>query len=475
MYSLITDKANEFDNGMIMGMWNKGQQYVVKRLGRWGLLGKKTELLACVLVVVCTSIIFALRYFPAFTEPNFYAEDGTVFVQTVYKENPVATLMTPFNGYLVVGQYLLAEVAVDATGLLGLPFSSTPVMIAIVSCLFLGFTVSMPFIFLRKNMGTKSTLVLAILGALVPLPGGDYAVIGTLGNLKFAFLYWAFVLVLYRYWNAHNIKKVILADSLLFFSVLTYAPAVALLPIAVIPYLKDSFHAIKKKQFRYFLKPEIVSLFALAILSFAYLVVVYLHGIPKLPGYLDTPYNILATVKLLFRSTLYAVLFFATPFLRDSIVLLLFAILCYFGLKDNRSRWIFIFALWAIAIATVSFVVNRPGISEYLLKYGKTPDQFFYAQSLVFMFVFVWLGAPYVRKLKQWAVPVTISALVVFAGVSLFLGGSGGRNDQIYKNLGTIEQNTEKACSTASGQTVTVQIYPTETWKWELPRDTVCR
>jgi len=156
-------------------------------------------------------------------------------------------------------------------------------------------------------------------------------------------------------------------------------------------------------------------------------------------------------------------------------VLLIFAVMSYFGLKDKRSRWILIFALWAITIATVSFVMNRPGISEYLLKYGKTPDQFFYAQSLVFMFALVWIMAPYVRKLQKWAVPVTISVLVAFAGLSLFLGGSGGKNDQIYQNLGTIEQNTQKACSVASGATVTVQIYPTETWKWELPRDRVCQ
>ncbi len=468
-------EENAFDDGIIVGMLHKGWQNVVKKLKREDLLTGKRGILVGILVVLLSSTVFACRYLPAFTEPNFYAEDGTVFVQTVYKENPVKTLVTPFNGYLVVGQYALAELAVDATGFLGLPFSSTPLMIAIVSCVFLGLTVSLPFIFLRRNIGTWSALALVVLGSLVPLPGSDYAVIGTLGNLKFAFLYWAFVLVLFRYWNAHSPKRVILADTLLLLSVLTYAPAAALLPVAVIPYAKDSLNAIKKKQFRYFLRPEIVSLLVLAALSFLYLVVVYVHGIPKLPGYLDAPYNVLASVKILFRSTLYAVLFFITPILRDSIALLLLAAVCYFGLRDKRSRWIFLFALWAIAVGTVSFVMNRPGVSEYLLKYGKSPDQFFYAQSFVFMFAIVWMIAPYAKKLKNFAMPVVITVLIVFAGLSLWVGGSGGKNDQIYNHLGTIQQNTGKACVSTSGSMVTIQIYPTEIWKWQLPRDRVCR
>lgn len=429
----------------------------------------------CIFVVLVTSTIFALRYIPAFTEPNFYAEDGSVFVQTVIEKNPLATILTPFNGYLVVGQYMLAEFSVDATQLLHLPFYTIPSAIAVFSCLFLGLTVSLPYIFLRKQLGRGVTFVMAIAGAFVPFIGSDYAVIGTLGNLKFAFLYWAFIICLFRIWNSASKKRVFLADALLVLSVLTYAPAVALLPVLVVPYIKPALKAFKQKRFSYLLKPEIISLGLLAVISGVYLIMVYKNGIPKLPGYLDSPYNAYATVKIIFRSTLYVVLFPALPFLRDAFALILITAASILGIVDKKRRWVYLFSLWAILIATVSFVANRPGISEYLLKYGKTPDQFFYAQSVVYLFAIIWVMSPYIKKLAHWTRPVTTIALVVFAVVSFAIGGSGGKNDQIYKHLGTAEKNVHSICSAAmDDDKVTLQLYPSEIWKWQIPANVAC-
>lgn len=436
---------------------------------------KHQGLMTSILVVIGASLIFAFRYPPAFTEPNFYAEDGTVFVQGVYDKNPVGTLTTAFNGYLVTGQYLLAEGAVDIVEFIHLPFWTLPTVIAVLSCLFLGLTVSLPYIFLRKHIGTKVALAIVLLGAFMPLPGSDYAIIGTIGNLKFAFLYWAFILVLFRFWNAHDTKKTLLADVLLLFSVLTYAPAVALLPVATVPYLKEMWVRLKKRDFTYFKKPEILSLVSLALVSLAYVVVVYMHEVPKMPGYLDTPYNTLATVKTLFRSTLYGILFFAAPALRDSIVLLLFTSVVALGIYNKKTRWIVLLACWASAVATVSFVLNRPGVSEFMLKYGKTPDQFFYAQSLVFMFALVWLAKQYLGRLKRWALPASFILLASFVVLSLLYGGSSGKNADMYRSLGTVEHNVREACRNDNGGMILLQIYPSDIWKWKLPRERVCR
>lgn len=463
------------DDGMIKCMNSKQVERTEEQRSWQEFLSRHSGLLATILVVLAAALVFALRYPPAFTEPNFYAEDGMVFVQGVYDKNPIETITTAFNGYLVVGQYLLAEGAVGTVEFIHLPFWALPTVIAVLSCLFLGLTVSLPYIFLRKHIGTKVSLAIVLLGAFMPLPGSDYAIIGTIGNLKFAFLYWAFILVLFRCWNAHDTKKTLLADVLLLFSVLTYAPAVALLPVATVPYLKEMWARLKKRDLTYLKKPEILSLMSLALVSLTYVVVVYIHEVPKMPGYLDTPYNTLATVKTLFRSTLYGILFFVAPALRDSIVLLLFTGVVALGIHNKKTRWIVLLACWASAVATVSFVLNRPGVSEFMLKYGKTPDQFFYAQSLVFMFALVWLAKQYLGRLKQWALPASVAVLASFVALSLLYGGSSGKNAEMYRSLGTVEHNVREACRNDNGGMVLLQIYPSDTWRWKLPRERVCR
>lgn len=432
------------------------------------------QILIPILVILVASLIFALRYIPAFSIPNFYAEDGKVFTDVVLQHNPLEALFTWFNGYLIVGQYVLVELAVGAYKLFGMSFSDLPLVLAAVSCLFLGFTAALPYLLFKKQLGAKLSLLAVLFGAFVPIPSFDYAIIGTIGNLKFLFLYWAFLFCLYRNLHATNEKKTIFADSILLLCVLTYAPSMALFPFLLWPYRDEIKKAFKTKSLKPFLQPSIISLFVLCLIAFLYVVVVLVKGIPPIPGYLDTAYDIRATPKIAFRVTWYQWLANIAPTMRDSAVIGLLLLLSIVALRVQKSRFVFIFGMWAIFASTISFVVNRPGISEYFLYYGPNPDQFFYGQTLVFMFVCAWLIKDWFNRLK------VVDLLLVLMGIALFMWwsinatGSFGKNRVIYERLGTAESNIEKACNKAKDQKVSIQSYPTEEWKWKIDRSIVC-
>src|SRR4051812_34080410 len=57
------------------------------------------------------SWIFYMRYPNNFTQPNFYAEDGRVFFANILDQGPVRALFNLFNGYFIVGIYLIGDIA----------------------------------------------------------------------------------------------------------------------------------------------------------------------------------------------------------------------------------------------------------------------------------------------------------------------------------------------------------------------------
>src|SRR5258708_23281277 len=52
------------------------------------------------------------RRFPAnYLQPNFYAEDGTVFAKNILNYGFWQSLLTTFNGYYIWGLYILEGIA----------------------------------------------------------------------------------------------------------------------------------------------------------------------------------------------------------------------------------------------------------------------------------------------------------------------------------------------------------------------------
>ncbi len=126
-----------------------------------GLIG---NFLICLGIVAFATLIFALRYRPAFDMPNFYAEDGRVFVNNILHKNIIGSLFTGFNGYLIVGEYLVLDVAVAIYRLFDMHFYQLAYVIPAASCLFMGLTVSLPYILFRKELGKPLALAAVALG-----------------------------------------------------------------------------------------------------------------------------------------------------------------------------------------------------------------------------------------------------------------------------------------------------------------------
>jgi len=423
-------------------------------------------------LVAISALIFALRYQPAFQTPNFYAEDGSVFVNHVIHKDFIASTLSGFNGYLVAGEYLLAELAVGLHTLSGLPFYELPKIIAIVSCAFLGATVSLPYILFRKQLGVTLAVATVIVSAFVPMPAYDYAIIGTLGNLKFAFLYWAFLLILYRPRIINNTKKLVVVDLLLLLCVLTNVLTVLLLPLILFSYKKEGGALLRLKKMKSVLSPHLIGLFILAVISFLYLLVIYFKQIPKLPGYLDTPYQLAATPKILYRVTLYSWLHPVTSTFRDVLTIGLLLLFSVYSLLNRADRKVFLIGSWTILVATLGFVINRPGISDFFVKYSSSPDQFFYAQSLIFIFMSSWLLRKYFKNsLKHNLLLIFITFLYLWWAAPY--SSSFGRNQAIYANIGTAQQNLSAACS-KPGENIIFIIYPSVQWNWTVPRSIAC-
>lgn len=428
-------------------------------------------------LIAIASVIFALRYKAAFSHPNFYAEDGSILIQNIFDKGFIEATLTGFNGYLIAGQYLIADAAVFIYKIFGLELYLLPTVVAILSCIFLGLTVSLPYILFKKQLGTILALTAVAIGAFVPVPTFDYAIIGTIGNLKFLFLYWAFLFILYRNLHSKNVKKVIISDIMIFLSIITYAPAVFLLPFALLPYkedIKKIFH--RKLKIKALFTTYTVSLLFISALSALYLLIVFLKGIPEIPGYLDTPYTWSSTIEIIYRVTFYIFTYPMSLGMTKLGVLIILGIYLWWAIfKVKGDKLPLVLGSWAIFIATVSFVANRPGISIYFQGFGGTPDQFFYAQTLVFGFMTIWLIAQS-RAIKRNAV-YTIPITVIFLLCTIHFGSTWGASSNGYAGLGTSYQNITHACKEAkkNDKKVTIQMYPTKHWVWSVDKKEACK
>jgi hypothetical protein len=450
----------------------------MKKLKKWNNLRKSktfTVILA-VSIVALMSLVFALRYKAAFIIPNFYAEDGSIFVHNILDSNILIASLTPFNGYLVSGQYLVAGLAFIPYYVLDLPFTTLPILIACASCLFLGLSAALPFILFRNELGWIAALVTSFLIAFVPLPGSDFAIIGTIGNLKFVFLFWAVLFIIYR--NLHHTQKskVFVSDAMLLLCIVTNGPVAALLPFILWPYKQDIWLMIKNRSIDIVLlrRPDIVSALLLCGVSFIYVVVVYLNGIPEIANYLQSAYIWGATDNIIHRVTAYVWLYpFATEMTGVGAMVILSIILaCVFVIND-KGRKVFLFGLFAIAVATLAFVLTRTGVSEHMLDYDKTPDQFFYAQSMVFIFISMWVISRYMTTRKRDLYLVGVVAVFIISAAPY--GSSFGKNGVLYESRGDIYRNTSQACLDKSVEKINIPIYPSETWIFEVDRSIACK
>ena len=424
-------------------------------------------------------MIFALRNKGVFVAPNFYAEDATIFSNNILTQNPLDAITTLFNGYWVVGQYLLIYIAWLINAIFFGDITSLPISISITSCLFLGLVASMPYLLFRRSLGSLLAGLLVIASSLIPMGSSSYFIIGTIANLKFIFLYIAFLLILYRNTVVNSKFKLYIIDFLLLICVLTNIIAIFLLPFTLYPYRKKIALIFKTKKPKK-LKPGplTISLFLVLVLSFLYTLTVYAKGIPSLPGYLDGPYKPEATLPIVQRATLHTWLYPITDMFRNRLtVCLLFLVVSSAWIYRKKDRTIILFSLWSIVISTGLFVMNRTGVSDYYLNYGHKggTDQFFYTQNLIFMFITVWLIREWFNKKTTLTKGFISFGFIIFMIWAIPYGNSQQRANVIYGELGTFKNDVDKACHLDQRDSdVHVQIYPSLDWDWDIARTKVC-
>jgi hypothetical protein len=441
-----------------------------------GVREHKWHIAMCVGFFLLATLIFYLRSPQAFHYTNFYAEDGTVMLNNIMQYGIVEGSLKLFNGYLVVGQYILVDIAYGVYSLFGLHFYTLPKLMTIVSYMFLAFTATLPLLLFRRQLGVFWACALGILICLTPMPISSFIIIGPIGNLKFAFMFWAVMFILFRNQHVHERKKTLIADIVLLLCVTTDVVSVALLPMTLWPYRRTILDVIRKRQLTGLVNFGILSSLILMLLSAVYIFAVLIHGIPKMPGYLDAPYDQAANLKILYASTVQAVLYPFYERLSDWVVSILFGlILLGVYVLNRRNRVLFSFCMYAIAVASVSFVAARPGVSLYMDEYyAPIPDQFFYAQQMIFMFACVWVVAPYVKSLRSRL----ISFLIL--GVFLMLASPYGNAKEsaymsAYRQRGSIYEHIQRVCVASEGPTVQLPLYPVTAFNLDVDRNIACR
>jgi hypothetical protein len=431
------------------------------------------------LTIACTAILFA-RYPYNFTHPNFYAEDGSVMAATVLQQGPVAALAEPFNGYLVVGQYLITEAGFALNAIVGDGVKTLPKALAVVSYLFIGACCALPWLLFRRVLGIVLTLILVLLFAFVPVGGWDYTIFGTIGNLKFLFFYIAALLVVYRNTiglvKDENRLKLAAIDAVLLLCVLTNIMAVVVLPFALWRY-RATIADIFRRRFKGRLNFGQISLIALLAFSFIYFVIV-LGKDTSASGYLDGPLLWDGAINSLFRGSLYGLLFPIFPTLNIAVVIALLFVVPSVLMYYAKDRMTVTTLLAGIFLSTVLFVVSRPGVTGLMQQYTRDggPAHFFYASAMVFTVAVAFVVAPYLTKLSKNGKIIISGVLGVYLIWAVPLSGSFGASRAITAPLPTFLQAAAQACTKQKDKDrVNVQVYPSSGWTIQVKRTDVCQ
>lgn len=416
------------------------------------------------------SYIFYRRFPNNYTQPNFFGEEGSVFANNIIHHGFWTALNTTFNGYYIWGIYILEKIAFIINSIFyGGEFVNLPRSFALVSYGFLGGVVALPVLLLRGYVKLTALIITVLLCLYVPMVGWDYGIIGTLGQFKFAFIYIAFLLLIYRNNLPAGSNKVYAVDIGLLISAYTNITVYPMLFFALIRYWPevrggDYFNKVKKLLLS---DRTAQSLVILGILLLPQLLVIHQDGVPKIPGYLDGPYNYHRTIEIFIsRSYLYGLLFPINKFLNDLIVVVLFATFLALAWKTvKKYRPMFIFGIATILLATLLFVIKRPGISAFYIGYKDAgPAQFFFPQNWIFDFIISVIFVSLVSRLKKFQLQfgVYLLAALFFVYIMTPRAGSYGRLDFESKKVGNIYANAQRQCDQdRSSQNLSITIYPT--------------
>jgi hypothetical protein len=400
--------------------------------------------------------------------PNFYAEDGTVFFKDSYSHG-FLSLFETFNGYPILG---IRVISLLGTSISLFPFFHNLVLVAIMfSLLSYIFWALLAFLTVRelKHFVENSWAYLGgFLVLLMPLSGWNYAILGTLGNLKFGFLYLAFLLMVERLhrnnWTRSN-------KFIFLICVLTNPTSAVFLPFF---YLSRKESVISKSAIDYLF----------GILTTIVGVLIYVNSrnyiLPK--EYVSGNWTFWDFTQVVIGRTFIFPIsssLYSEKYLLFFILSFLLTLMAFIKLPPLIRLLIFSSFLCAVSISIFVLFSRQGLIVFYSPPTNAGPPQFFYAQNMIVAFCFVILANSVTKMFfKGWVFEKITPALVLFLFIwgnymGIGFGGIGPSSDW-QKSFGSIGRNTSEACKISSGNSVEIEIIPGIPWKLSLPDRIVC-
>jgi hypothetical protein len=431
-----------------------------------------------IIFIIATSLctlIFYLRFPNIYANPNFYAEDS-FYAMNILNSGFENALLTPFNGYPIMGTYLLHGVSQVINALLFTGNIVTlPQSISIVSYVFMGMSVALPILLLNRLLHPLLITWLIFVSAFVPLPVMEYGILGSAANIKFIFLYITVLLIIYRHNLRNEIKKYIAIDTLLLVACLTNIIACALIPFAFIKYVPLFRFEGLKKAIR---QPSFISFAVLSVFIFILGIFTLTNGVDSIGGIYDKPYQWPQTVEVFFaRSYLFGYLYIFYQHLTDLRVIILMALFIIFSLYFTWKKYRFetIFSLASVTIVTALILKGRPGISSLFDSYlNGGYDQYFYAQNIISYLACAFVFMAITLKIKSKIIRILVLIIPFIILPTIVHSSSYGSNNFMAERRGTIIENLTEACK-ANTNTLKIATYPVNPFTFTFNKSAMCK
>ena len=434
------------------------------------------------LVIILGTIIFYHRFPDNFKFPNFFAEDGDHFTINIMQKGFFGGLLTPFNGYFIFGIYILTGLGFVLNHILYAgQFVDLPASYAIVSYAFLATCCALPIVFLKDYLRLPYRLAITLMMILIPMPSFDYATIGTIGNLKFAFVFISILMVLYRIKLDRNSRIIPWLDLMIVISLFTTAGTYIVIPFML---LSDGLHPKNLRslsQWKALVKKKSLSLWsfvAVVLLGLVQVAYVGINGVPYLPNYLNQPYQFSKTIEVFIaRCYLYPFVAGGYHHLHNSIVLILFILALYVIIKYGKRehRWVYAFLLISIFSTTLIFIANRTGVTSYYNHYLTTGfDNFFYTQNFIAILVAGFLLSDLSSRLKwfrNFRLGIVVVVLVVLG--ELYASTTHAPSTFMAYEITPLKEQVSQLCADGKSP-IKFSVYPFTFLQMTESRATAC-
>jgi hypothetical protein len=410
----------------------------------------------------------ALRYPVYWKVPNFYAEDGTVFFKSVDTSGLLSTF-EPFNGYPIVGIRLLANLSYYLAlypkfGNLEL----VAVWTAILSYAFWALLSAFTYVTLKQYADVSIGILGALMVLCTPLNGWNYAILGTIGNLKFAFCYLAFLLMLLR------LKTEIWTNTSKFLylvCVLTNPIAIIFLPFFI---LTERLYGFKVKG------QDFVFAILIGIASIAVFFSARRYPLPT--NYKSGDWNFSSLLEVVLGRT------FIFPFVADayqklsSLTVFLFCVIVSILILSfkNPHKFTILLSFFFSMLVTMILVITRGGISSFYSDFRDPgPAMFFYPQNMmVTTSTLMFLGGTKIFLKLSHNVRYLLCGVLFFVFIVLNIKGIGfngmGVNGELQTSQGSIKENVTKICQQEGLEQINIPIMPGPPWYLTVSSSKVC-